>query len=204
VSPGILIASISGRRAASLFNTRVKTAVDEDDNINVELEEGTLADSDSMLTDSNLDDNNFTDSDTTLVDRNLDDGTFTDSDSTMTHREDLRDDSDVNGGVVSDSDGYIFSDLDVSTEEDTDSDNETDSYIFNDTERDADSDFYCQADDSSVTDDECDAGPEVTRTILWRHVAFHIIRSPVQGRPNVLIAKVTLLHPKGEDRKPRT
>ena len=29
------------------------------------------------------------------------------------------------------------------------------------------------------------------------------LRSPVEGRPNILVAKLTLLHTKGEDRKPR-
>jgi hypothetical protein len=59
------------------------------------------------------------------------------------------------------------------------------------------------ADDSSVTDDEYDAGPEETRTIVWRHIAFHVIRSPVAERPNILLAKVMLLHTKGEDKKLR-
>ncbi|EGC45023.1 conserved hypothetical protein [Histoplasma capsulatum var. duboisii H88] len=54
-----------------------------------------------------------------------------------------------------------------------------------------------------VTDDEYDAGKEETATLLWRHIEFHIIRSPEEGRPNILLAKVTLLHTKGEDNKPR-
>ncbi|EDN05446.1 predicted protein [Histoplasma mississippiense (nom. inval.)] len=55
-----------------------------------------------------------------------------------------------------------------------------------------------------VTDDEYDAGPEETGAIVWRHVGFHIIQSPVAGRPNILLAKVTLLHTKGEDKKLKT
>jgi len=43
---------------------------------------------------------------------------------------------------------------------------------------------------------------EETGAIVWRHIAFHIIRSPVSGRPNILIVKITLLHTKGEDRTP--
>ena len=120
------------------------------------------------------------------MNRNLDDNAFTDSDSTLStliDRMDLRDESDADGGVVSEPDSDTFSDLDVSTEEDAD--NETDFDIFSDTDGDADSDFDCQADDSSVTDDEYDAGPEETRTIVWRHVAFHIIRSLVHGRPKL-------------------
>jgi hypothetical protein len=54
-----------------------------------------------------------------------------------------------------------------------------------------------------VTDDEYDAGEEETATLLWRHIDFHIIRSPEEGRPNILLAKITLLHTKGEDKKPR-
>ena len=67
-------------------------------------------------------------------------------------------------------------------------------------EKEEDSEMDWEADDSSVTDDEYDAGADGTRTILWRHVAFHIIRSPVKRRPNVLMAKLTLLHTECEDR----
>lgn len=59
------------------------------------------------------------------------------------------------------------------------------------------------ADDSSVTDDGYDAGPEEARVIVWRHISFHIVRNHKLGQPNTLLAKVTLLHTKGEDRKPR-
>jgi len=98
------------------------------------------------------------------VNRNLDDDAFADSDSTLstlstlTDRMDLRDESDADGGVVSEPDSDTFNDLNVSAEEDVD--NEIDSNVFSDTDRGADSDFDCQADDSSVTDDEHDAGPK--------------------------------------------
>jgi hypothetical protein len=59
----------------------------------------------------------------------------------------------------------------------------------------------CFIDD--VTDDEYDGGEEETATLLWRHIEFHIIRSPEEERPNILLAKITLLHTKGEDKKPR-
>ncbi|KAI1931890.1 hypothetical protein LOZ66_006984, partial [Ophidiomyces ophidiicola] len=52
-------------------------------------------------------------------------------------------------------------------------------------------------------DDAYDAGPENTGALLWRHIQFHIVRSPVKGRRNILLAKITLLHTKGEDKKPR-
>ena len=60
------------------------------------------------------------------------------------------------------------------------------------------------ADDSSVTDDGYDAGPEETGAVVWRHIFFHIFRHPEPGKPNILLARVTLLHTKMEDKKPRT
>ena len=68
---------------------------------------------------------------------------------------------------------------------------------------DAESDINYMSDCSSVTDDGYLAGNDKTGTILWRHVEFYIIRHPVPKRPNILAAIVTLLHTKGEDRKPR-
>ncbi|OAT07656.1 hypothetical protein BDBG_03695 [Blastomyces gilchristii SLH14081] len=52
-------------------------------------------------------------------------------------------------------------------------------------------------------DDAYDAGPEQTGALLWRHIELYLIRSPVPGRPNIPLAKVTFLHTKQEDRKPR-
>ncbi|THC87241.1 hypothetical protein EYZ11_013313 [Aspergillus tanneri] len=68
---------------------------------------------------------------------------------------------------------------------------------------DLESDIDCMSDCSSVTDDGYLAGDDNTGTILWRHIDFCIVRNPVPGRPNILAAIVTLLHTKGEDRKPR-
>ncbi|KAL2377056.1 hypothetical protein RJZ90_007043 [Blastomyces dermatitidis] len=56
----------------------------------------------------------------------------------------------------------------------------------------------------NVTDDEYDAGPEETEALVWWHIEFHIIQSPLAGRPNILLAKVTLLHMKSEDKKLKT
>lgn len=56
---------------------------------------------------------------------------------------------------------------------------------------------------SVVTDDGYLAGEDQTGTILWRHVEFCIARNPEPGHPNILFAIVTLIHTKGEDRKPR-
>ena len=125
------------------MNTRVKNAIDEDDNIYVELDEDTSTSAESGRY-ATRDGDNFSDSDSML--------------STLTDRMDLRDTSDADSGVISEPDSDTFSDLDVSTEEDAD--NETHSDIFSDTNGDADSDFDCQADNSSITDDEYDTGPE--------------------------------------------
>lgn len=65
-----------------------------------------------------------------------------------------------------------------------------------------DSDVQYESDSSSVTEDGYLAGNEDTGTILWRHVEFYIVRNPVPGHHHILAAIVTLLHTKGEDRKP--
>jgi len=103
-----------------------------------------------------------------------------------------------------DNDRYNETDSEASSRIEGDSDCSLDDDLFSETETepDADDDIDCDADDSSVTDDEYDTGAEKTRTIVWRHVAFYIIPSPVKGRPNIPVAKLTLLHTKGEDRKP--
>ncbi|KAI2868376.1 hypothetical protein CBS11852_11360 [Aspergillus niger] len=78
---------------------------------------------------------------------------------------------------------------------------ETSSYT--DSEVDTASDSDHQSDCSSVTDDGYLNGNEETGTILWRHVEFYIIRNPVPGRRHILAAIVSILHTKGEGRKPR-
>lgn len=65
------------------------------------------------------------------------------------------------------------------------------------------SDIDCDSDASSVTDDGYLEGDEETNTILWRHVEFYIVRNPTPGERHILAAIITLLHTKGEDRKPR-
>lgn len=57
------------------------------------------------------------------------------------------------------------------------------------------------ADNSSITDDEYNADLEETRIIVWRHITFHVIRSPVAEQPNILLIKIMLLHTKNEDKK---
>ncbi|OJZ88793.1 hypothetical protein ASPFODRAFT_205890 [Aspergillus luchuensis CBS 106.47] len=64
------------------------------------------------------------------------------------------------------------------------------------------SDVDCDSDTSSVTDDGYLEGDEETNTILWRHVEFYIVRNPTPGERHILAAIITLLHTKGENRKP--
>ncbi|EED13983.1 hypothetical protein TSTA_102130 [Talaromyces stipitatus ATCC 10500] len=68
---------------------------------------------------------------------------------------------------------------------------------------DVDMDVDYESDISSVTDDGYLGGDDETRTILWRHISFRIVRNPQQGMPNLLIAIVSLVNTKGQDRKPR-
>ena len=65
--------------------------------------------------------------------------------------------------------------------------------------RDHDSD----TDSDSGTDDGVDAGLDDTGSLLWRHITFIIARSCNPGEPNLLFAKVTITHTKGEDNCPR-
>ncbi|KAK2797607.1 hypothetical protein FQN50_009120 [Emmonsiellopsis sp. PD_5] len=69
-------------------------------------------------------------------------------------------------------------------------------------EQDESDDDISLSDIRSVTDDGYDAGPEEQRVVLWRHVDFHIVRGK-PGQPNTLLAKLSILHTKGEDGKPR-
>ncbi|KAF7139728.1 hypothetical protein CNMCM5793_007618 [Aspergillus hiratsukae] len=57
---------------------------------------------------------------------------------------------------------------------------------------------------SVITDDGYLAGDDDTGTILWRHVEFCIVRNPVPGRPNILVAIVTLIHTKGKIASPES
>ena len=58
-------------------------------------------------------------------------------------------------------------------------------------------------DGDSGTDDGYDGGTEETRSILYRHVSIIMVRNPALGQPNIVLMKVTLLHTKGEDNKPK-
>ena len=53
------------------------------------------------------------------------------------------------------------------------------------------------------TDDDCNAGPEETRSFLYRHFTISIVANRTPGKPNLVFMKATLLHTKGEDNNPR-
>ena len=65
------------------------------------------------------------------------------------------------------------------------------------------SDDHSDTDSDSGTDDGVDAGLDDTGSLLWRYVTFVIARSCHPGEPNLLFAKVTITHTKGEDNCPR-
>lgn len=58
-------------------------------------------------------------------------------------------------------------------------------------------------DEDLDTDDDYDAGPEKTRTFLYRHFTIIIVANETPGKPNLVFMKATLLHTKGEDNNPR-
>ncbi|OJD12900.1 hypothetical protein ACJ73_09278 [Blastomyces percursus] len=74
---------------------------------------------------------------------------------------------------------------------------------MNDIEDDKSDGDISLSDFRSVTDDGYNTGPEEQRVVLWRHISFHIARSRAPGQPNILLAKLSILHTKGEDNKPR-
>jgi hypothetical protein len=175
LATGILLASVSGCRLVSLFDTRVKI---DNNEVKDDRESHDKPDGDA-----------FTESDVRVNDSEC--GTSTEPDTRLDADKDSdrynETDSEASSGIEGDlncySDDDLFSDIEMKVE--------------------ADSAINWDADASGVTDDEYDTGAEETRTFLWRHAAFYVIRSPVERRPNVLVAKLTLLHTKGEDRKPR-
>ena len=62
---------------------------------------------------------------------------------------------------------------------------------------------FWDSDSVSGTDDGVDAGTNETGSLLWRHIIFIIAPDRVFGQPNILFAKVTITHTKGEDNRPR-
>jgi len=62
---------------------------------------------------------------------------------------------------------------------------------------------YYDCDSDSGTDDGVDAGLDETGCLLWSHIIFIIAFNRISEAPNILFAKVTLTHTKGEDNRPR-
>ena len=64
---------------------------------------------------------------------------------------------------------------------------------------------YCESeseDDSEIDDNDCTISKEKARCIRWRDIVFVVIPNVEPKKPNILLAKVTLEHTKGEDRRP--
>ncbi|SLM37821.1 Protein of unknown function DUF3435 [Lasallia pustulata] len=74
-----------------------------------------------------------------------------------------------------------------------------------DSHGDSDSDSGClyNCDEDCDTDDDCGAGPEATRSFLYRHFAISIVANQTPGKPNLVFMKATLLQTKGEDNNRR-
>ncbi len=104
-----------------------------------------------------------------------------------------------------DKQGTSGSDVDVAMDSDWDEEQATlvnsDSDADSDDDGDGSTDYDSESDDD--TDDGFDAGLEETRSLLWRHITFIIVPNPISEEPNILFAKVTLIHTKGEDNRPR-
>lgn len=73
----------------------------------------------------------------------------------------------------------------------------------NDMDANDDASTYCDSDSDSGTDHGVDAGLDETGCLLWRHITFIIAPNRIPGEPNNLVAKVTIIHTKGEDNRPR-
>lgn len=65
------------------------------------------------------------------------------------------------------------------------------------------SDSDSNTDSDSGTDDGVDAPLDKTGSLLWRHITFIIAPHEIPGEPNLLFAKVSFIHTKGEDNCPR-
>ncbi|MCJ1388948.1 hypothetical protein MMC18_001799 [Xylographa bjoerkii] len=68
-----------------------------------------------------------------------------------------------------------------------------------------DGDFATSEEDDTDdgTDDDASAGHDKTGSLLWRHIEFFIARNRRPEDPNLLFAKVTIAHTKGEGNRPR-
>jgi len=111
--------------------------------------------------------------------------------------------------VAGDREDHSEDSTDADTSDDTDWDDErstlvnSDSDLYDGSKASSCSDGADDTDSDSGTDDEIDAGRDDTGTLLWRHITFIIAPHQTPGEPNVLFAKVTIVHTKGEDNCPR-
>ncbi len=195
VATGILMAVFFGCRPCSLFDTRVKFDPNGSDeppnNMAGDHAFNSGQGSDEVESDGGNDVKRSHEGDTVMA---VDSGCEVDEDSHLAF----------------DSDGS--SDNDSSSVFDCDEDCDTDGSSVSDCDGDCDTDGSSNGDSSSIydcdedcdTDDDCNTGPEETRSFLYRHYTISIIANPTPGKPNLVFMKATLLHTKGEDNHPRT
>ncbi|MCJ1367101.1 hypothetical protein MMC16_006233 [Acarospora aff. strigata] len=55
-------------------------------------------------------------------------------------------------------------------------------------------------DSVSGTDDDCEAGTDKTKSILYTHII--VARNHIPDQARIVFAKITLLHTQGEDNRP--
>lgn len=94
-------------------------------------------------------------------------------------------------------------DLDSDTSTGSDESSDSDSIYDSESDHDSDSSSIHADEEDLDTDDDCDTGPEETRSFLYRHFTISIVASETPGKPNLVFMKATLLHTKGEDNHPR-
>ncbi len=123
-----------------------------------------------------------------------------------------KDDADQHVGrrkVAGNREDYGDDSRDSNISDDTDWDDAHTTLVDSDTDLDHDGDASTcsdgddDTDSDSGIDDDVDAGLDETGSLLWRHIAFIIAPNKVPGQLNVLFAKVTIVHTKGEDNCPR-
>jgi len=101
----------------------------------------------------------------------------------------------------------VVNDITMDEINDVKSNGDGDSNIAWDGDSDSDSDsdlgsLYHYNEDCD-TDDDIKAGPEETRSFLYRHFTISIVANQTPRKPNLVFMKATLLHTKGEDNNPR-
>ena len=82
---------------------------------------------------------------------------------------------------------------------DTSSVSDSDSNYWSGSDHNSDSNSIYTNDEDLDTDNEYDAGPEETRSFLYRHFTISRVANETPGKPNLVFMKATLLHTKGED-----